>query len=441
MSIVVVGLSHRTASVEVRDRVAVSEQKHGSILERIHALDNVVECSLISTCNRSEAYLVSDDPEAARMGAIDVFGEISGIAAGELCKYTFTRNDMDAVRHLLGVASGLDSMIMGEPQIAGQVKGAGARALEAGTTGAILNRLFRSAVEASKRARTETEIADGAVSVSFAAVALAKKILGNLDERTALVLGAGEMSELTARHLVDNGVGRLMVSSRTFSRARDLARRVNGKALSWSDAMDGLHRADIVISSTSATDPILQKPRVARAMQQRRNNAMFLIDIAVPRDIDPEAGSLYNVFLYDIDDLQAVVGANMKKRRREAEKVRHIVDEGVREFASWLNSLDVVPAIVAMRQRFQELLDEELERARLSDFSEGQQKKVAGLLRLYMNKLLHAPQVRLREAADSGEALNYVDALIRLFDLDAPPAELVKSTPKEAPVEKVQTKC
>ncbi len=441
MSIVVVGLSHRTASVEVRDRVSVSEQKHGSVLERLHALETVVECSLISTCNRSEAYLVSDDPEAAGTGVIELLGEISGIDAGTLCNYTFTRNDMDAVRHLLCVASGLDSMIMGEPQIAGQVKDAGARALEAGTSGAILNRLFRSAVEASKRARTETEIADGAVSVSFAAVALAKKILGNLVERTALVLGAGEMSELTARHLVDNGVGRLMVSSRTFTRARDLAKRVNGKALSWSDAMDGLHRADIVISSTSATVRILEKPQVARAMQLRRNNAMFLIDIAVPRDIDPEAGTLYNVFLYDIDDLQAVVGANMQKRQREAEKVQHIVGEEVREFASWLNSLDVVPAIVAMRQRFQELLDEELERARLSDFSERQQEKVAGLLRLYMNKLLHAPQVRLREAADSGEALNYVDALMRLFDLDATPPGVVKSSPEEAPVERVRTEC
>jgi glutamyl-tRNA reductase len=441
MSIVVVGLSHRTASVEVRDRVSVSEQNHGSVLERLHALETVVECSLISTCNRSEAYLVSDDPDAARTGVIELFGAISGIDAGTLCNYIFTRNDMDAVRHLLCVASGLDSMIMGEPQIAGQVKDAGARALEAGTSGAILNRLFRSAVEASKRARTETEIADGAVSVSFAAVALAKKILGNLVERTALVLGAGEMSELTARHLVDNGVGRLMVSSRTFTRARDLAKRVNGKALSWSDAMDGLHRADIVISSTSATVRILEKPQVARAMQLRRNNAMFLIDIAVPRDIDPEAGTLYNVFLYDIDDLQAVVGANMQKRQREAEKVQHIVGEEVREFASWLNSLDVVPAIVAMRQRFQELLDEELERARLSDFSERQQEKVAGLLRLYMNKLLHAPQVRLREAADSGEALNYVDALMRLFDLDATSPGVVKSSPEEAPVERVRTEC
>lgn len=441
MSIVVVGLNHRTASVEIRDRVSVSEQQHRSVLKRLRALDTVNECSLISTCNRSEAYLVSDDSETARAGVLGVFSSTSGIDAAELDGYTFTLNDMDAVRHLLGVASGLDSMIMGEPQIAGQVKDAGARALEAGTSGAILNRLFRSAVEASKRARTETEIADGAVSVSFAAVALAGKILGNLDERTALVLGAGDMSELTARHLVDKGVGRLMVSSRTFARARDLAKRVNGKAMSWEDAMDGLHRADIVISSTSATVPILKKPRVSRAMQQRRNNAMFLIDIAVPRDIDPEAGALYNVFLYDIDDLQAVVGANMKKRRREAEKARNIVDEEVRGFASWLNSLDVVPAIVAMRRRFQELLDEELDRARLSDLTEIQQEKVAALLRLYMNKLLHAPQVRLREAANSGEALNYVDALVRLFDLEATPASAVRPSPPETPVERVQTEC
>ena len=417
MSIVVVGLSHHTAPVEIRDGVAVPEHALRSVLKTAHRLPGVAECAVVSTCNRSETYVVTDTPEAVREGVAEMLCGLSGLAPGRLRKYLFTYCDADAVRHLFEVASGLDSMIVGEPQIGGQVKAAGAAAVEAGTSRTVLSRLFRSAGEASKRARTETEIGVGAVSVSFAAVELARKIFGDLDGRSALVIGAGEMSELTARYLVENGVRAPMVASRTRARTQALAERVGGEAMGWQDAMEGLHRADIVISSTSAPTCILRKDAVAAAMQRRRNRQMFLIDIAVPRDIEPEVGELYNVLLYNIDDLQLVVGANLKKRRQEAEKVRVILEEEVAAFLSWLNSLDVVPAIMALRRHFQEVMEAELERARLSDLTDEQKANVADVVRRYMNKLLHEPVTRLKGASDTGNGLVYVDALMHLFGL------------------------
>ncbi len=417
MSIVVVGLSHRTAPVEIRDGVAVPDHALRSVLEKLSRLPAVAECALISTCNRSETYAVTGAPEVVREGMVEMLCDLADLEPDQLRKHLFMYHDADAVRHLFEVASGLDSMIMGEPQIAGQVKDAGAAALEAGASRTVLNRLFQTAVEASKRARTETEIGVGAVSVSFAAVELARKIFGNLDGHSALVIGAGEMSELTARHLIENGVRSLLVASRTQARAQELAERVNGQAMGWGQAMQNLHRADIVISSTSAPAYVLRRDAVSDAMQRRRNRQMFLIDIAIPRDIEPEVGELYNVLLYNIDDLQSVVGSNLKKRQEEAEKVRVIVGEEVASFHSWLNSLGVVPTIMALRKHFQEMMDAELDRAKLADLTDEQKTKVAGLVRRYMNKLLHAPVTRLKEATDSSDGLSYVDALMHLFDL------------------------
>ena len=438
MSIVVVGLSHRTAPVEIRDKVAISEQRVRSVLDQMNRLQGTSESTLISTCNRSEAYLVTDALEATIEGMVEIFGALAGVEPSKLRRHIFIHHDTDAVKHLLGVASGLDSMILGEPQIAGQVKNAGAVAMETGSSKTFLNRLFRTAVEASKRARTETEIGVGAVSVSFAAVELGKKILGDLEGRCALVIGAGEMSELTAKHLVDNGVQSLLVASRTHSRAQELAERVNGKALDWQDAMNNLHQADMVISSTSAPLYILQKQAVAEAMQKRRNQSMFFIDIAVPRDIDPVVGDLYNVFLYDIDDLQSVVGSNLQKRQQEAEKATTIVEEEADAFASWMNSLAVVPTIVALRRHFQEVMDSELKQAKLQGFSDEQRDKVTGLLRLYMNKLLHDPQTQLKAAADTGDGLAYVDALRQLFDLRQDDGGVVSRDESSVPAERIE---
>ena len=416
MAVVVVGISHHTAPVDVRDRVAVPTAEYPVALADLADVEPLAEVALISTCNRTEAYAIADDGDAA-VAAIEA--HLAG-RAGDECDvkpHLFSHQGVDAVKHLYRVTSGLDSMIMGEPQIAGQVKDAGARAMEFGTSGRVLNRLFRGAVEASKRARTETEIAAGAVSVPFAAVELAKKIFGKLDGQNAFVLGAGEMSELTARHLVENGVSSLSVASRTMSRAKDLAEAVNGRAMGWADALERLQEADIVISSTSAPYYVLEKEVVAEAMTRRRNKQMFLIDIAVPRDISPEVGTIYNVVLYDIDDLQAVVGANIQKRQEEAEKARKIVIEEVAAFESWQQSLDVQPAVVALRKRFHEMMHQELERAKLNDFTEEQQERVAMVLRQFTNKLLHSPTTQLKKLAEDGEGIEHVDTLIQLFNL------------------------
>lgn len=417
MPVLVVGLSHKTAPVDVRDRVAVPAGETKSALESLARVEEVDECALISTCNRTEAYAVTQNPDIAGNGILRFFCDRSGMTATELNEHLFTHSDIDAVRHLFGVSAGLHSMIVGEPQIAGQVKDAGSLALETRCSSRILNRLFRSAVETSKRARTETEIGSGAVSISFAAVELARKIFGDLSGKTVLVLGAGEMSELTARHLIDNGVEDLWVASRTKSRAEELATAVQGNALGWDEGIEALYRADIVISSTSAPTPILRQDQVTAAMQRRRNRQMFLIDIAVPRDIAPDVADVYNVLLYDIDDLQAVVGENIQKRSGEAEKSRGIVEEEVAGFEGWLASLDVQPAVVALRQAFHEVMTAELERAKLTDLTDEQRERVALLLRQFTNKLLHAPTTRLKASAEQGEGAAHVDSLIQLFDL------------------------
>ena len=417
MSLVVIGLSYRTAPVEIRDGVAVLPHALEGVLQGFSTVPEIAECAVLSTCNRSEVYCVTHDIHAVRDAVIAKWCDQSGRAPDALRRHLFIYRNADAVRHLFGVAAGLDSMVMGEPQIAAQVKEAGAAALSAGASKTVLNRLFRAATEASKRARTETEIATGAVSVSFAAVELAKKIFGQLDGQTALVLGAGEMSELTARHLADQGVKSLLVTSRTFARARDLAMRVGGRAIHFAEGMDNLHNADVIISSTSAENYVLERHHVAAAMHKRKNRSMFLIDIAVPRDIDPAVGDLYNVFLYDLDDLESVVGANLEKRKTEAEKVNAILEEEVRAFSAWVNSLDVVPAIVALRRHFQSFMDAELAQAKLAEFSDDQRAQVANVVRRFMNKVLHKPVIRLKEAAEEEDSGAYVAALSYLFDL------------------------
>ena len=417
MSLVVIGLSYRTAPVEVRDGVAVLPQALDAVLQYFSGVPEIAECAVLSTCNRSEVYCVATDIHAARAAVIKGWSDQSGLDADTLGRHLFVYRDAEAVRHLFRVACGLDSVVMGEPQIAGQGKEAGAAALSMGTSKTVLNRLFRAATEASKRARTETEIATGAVSISFAAVELAKKIFGNLEGHTALVLGAGEMSELTARHLADNGVKSLLVTSRTFERAQNLAVRVGGRAISWDDGIGNLHGADVVISSTSAETYVLERSHVAAAMQRRNNRSMFLIDIAMPRDIDPAVGDLYNVFLYDLDDLESVVGANLEKRKIEADKVSAIIEEEVENFSAWINSLAVVPAIVALRGHFQSFMDSELAQAKLSEFSDDQRAQVANLMRRFMNKVLHKPVTRLREAGEEEDGGAYVAALSYLFDL------------------------
>ena len=427
MSIIVVGLSHHTAPVEIRDRVAFPAHQLGEAASRFGS-DPVRECVIVSTCNRCEVYAVAEDADAACAAVVGRLCEAHGLVRAEVEGHLFCLRETEAVRHLFRVACGLDSMIVGEPQIAGQVKDGHAAAGGSGAAGVVFNRLFQMAAEVSKRARTETEIGMGAVSIPFAAVELAKKIFGKLDGQRALVIGAGEMSELTARHLVANGVRSLRVTSRTLERARELADRVGGEALPFEEGMSRLHEAEVVISSTSASGHVLRRDAVAQAMQRRRNQPMFLIDIAVPRDIEPEVGDLYNVFLYNVDDLQKVVGDNIARREQEAVKAQAMVEEQIGAFHAWLSSLEVVPTIVSLRQRFEATMSAELERARLSGFSEEQQKRVSALLRSYTNKLLHGPVTRLKEASEAGDGLSHAHAVRYLFELN--PSEEKNETEK-----------
>lgn len=417
MPIVVYAATHKTAPVEIRGDLAIPERDLPTELDRLSALPAVKECVILSTCNRSEFYVVTDSVDDSRAGVLEILGRMGDLTREALAGYLFELQDDAAVTHLFGVAAGLDSMIMGENQIAGQVKSAAASALALRTSGTILNRLFRTATEASKRARSETEIGVGAVSVSFAAVELAKKILGDLEGRTALVMGAGEMSELTAIHLKENGVKELRVASRTRARAQALADKVSGVELAWDEAMATLHEVDVLISSTSAPYHIVRKDVVAEAMQKRRNRSMFLIDIAVPPDVEPAVGDLYNVFVYNIDDLKAVVDANLAKRQKEAEQVQVIVQQESAGFVEWLGTLEVQPAIVALREHFFSIMESELQRAKLDELSDPQKERVVELMRRTLNKLLHLPMTKLREASHSEDGSARVDVVRELFAL------------------------
>ncbi|MBI4531518.1 MAG: glutamyl-tRNA reductase [Candidatus Latescibacteria bacterium] len=431
MRIIVVGLSHKTAPVETRDKVALSGQTLTDVLHELKGSPLLHECVILSTCNRTEVYATTKDPDTAHTVLIDFFCRFDPQEAETIRQSLFFLRDRSAIQHIFEVACGLDSMVVGEPQVTGQVKEAHAIALASGTTGVLLNRLFQTATEVSKRARTETEIGAGAVSISFAAVELAKTIFGKLEGRTACLIGAGEMSELTAKHLFSAGVTSFFVVSRTLERATRLAAEIGGHAYSFSEGIDSLHRADIVISSTSAPYYIITRDIVATAMRRRKNAPVFFIDIAVPRDINPAVGEIYNVFLYNIDDLQSVVANNLAKREQEAERVRQIIAEELSPFLAWWNTLDVVPVIVSLREKFQQIGEIELSRLlpKLHGISEAD---AATLLRSFMNKLLHEPITKLKAAAEADDGLTYVEALRYLFSLQEPECEPPSSSVHEA---------
>ncbi len=423
MHILAVGLSYHTAPVEIRDKVAFLPHGLDESLEALKSQEDFKESLILSTCNRSELYAVCEDAGSGRERLFSFFSDFHNVDLEELKPYLFCLVDGEAVRHTFSVACGLESMVMGEPQIAGQVKEAHQRAMERKTTEVLLNRLFMAAAEVSKRARTETRISEGPVSISFAAVELAKKVFDRLEGRTALLIGAGEMSELTAIHLSSNGISSIIIANRTLERAAQLAERIGAKPVAFQEGINYLDKADIVVSSTSAPYYVLGADDVARVMRRRNNNPIFFIDIAVPRDIDPEIGNLYNVFLYNIDDIESVVSDNLMKRQEEAQKARVIIDEELEKFLSWWGSLDVVPTIKSLREKFQKALDMELNRlkSKMDNLSYEQKEMVLMLMRGYMNKLLHSPTTRLKEAVNSNDGLEYVSSIRYLFDLDSEP--------------------
>jgi len=427
MQLLLVGVSHRTAPIELRERLDFSARGVDRALTALSGTGAHHEATIVSTCNRVELYVACDDSNAAR-GAIQHFlSEFHGIPREQLAPHIYSKTGQEAVSHLYRVAAGLDSLVMGEPQILGQVKEAYGVASQMGCTGPFLNKLFHSAFAAGKRVRSETALAEGAVSVSYAAVELARKIFGTLKGRTVLVIGAGEMGKLTAVHMQSQGIERLIITSRTAAHAEALASSIGGSSMPWDALGTSLVEADILITATGASAPIISRAVIARTMKARRSRPLFIIDIAVPRDVEANAGDLEQVFLYNIDDLQAVVQENISKRGTEASDAEKIIGQEVAKFISWLNSRGAVPTIVALRQRFESVRQSELRRLepKMASLPPEARARIDEITRLIMEKLLINPTEQLKSASDADTVAAYSDALTRLFGLaaDDPPDE------------------
>jgi glutamyl-tRNA reductase len=431
MRITLTGLSHKSAPVEVRERLAAGPEAVCERLLAIREAAGVRECALLATCNRMEVYALAADPPGSEGDGwqerlFQFLAAHAGVSEPRLQPHLYCYEGAPAVRHLFRVASGLDSMVVGESQILSQVKDALGHAQEAGTAESILQSLFRHAIEAGKRARTETEIARGAVSISWAAIQLAQQIFGRRQARTALIIGAGETGEQTARVLQAQGVSsRLLVCNRTWERAADLAAQLGGDAVPFERLGDALIRADIVVSSTGATQPVLTRAMLRQAMRARRGRPLFLIDIAVPRDVEPAVADLEDVFLYNIDDLQAVVDKSLAVRQSEVERVEAIVEAEVQRFGAWLRTREVGPTITALQRRAEAIREAEMERlkGRLRHLSPDDLSAVETTIRGVLNKLLHRPMVHIRSAAASGDGYHDLELIRTLFDLDEELAE------------------
>ena len=438
MHLLLVGISHRTASVDVRERVDFQGRGLAAALGALGGRGSTREAVVVSTCNRAEVYAACDDPAATREDLVRFLSEFHSIDASLLTPHIYDHVDVDVARHLFRVSAGLDSLVVGEPQILGQVKDAHAAAAAARTAGPILNRLFHASFGVGKRVRTETDLGSGAVSVGFAAVELARKIFGKLTGRTVLVVGAGEMGKLTAIHLKSQGVQRVTIISRSLTHAARTAEAIGGAtAAPWEELDTELAASDIVITATGAAAPILTKGHLEGVMRPRRDQPLFIIDIAVPRDVEPAAGEIEQVFLYNIDDLQATVRDNMAKRAAEIADAERIVGEEVDRFIGWLHSRGAVPTIVALRQRFEAIRRSELERLdfKLSTLDPEARAKVDEITRLMMEKLLLTPTEQLKSLRDA-EILNaHTDALTRLFGLTPSAPASNDTAPDTAPAD------
>ncbi len=407
MKVLVLGVNHKTASVEIRERLAFNGPKLEEGVLALQQLEEVKEIAVLSTCNRVELYACVGNTAAASEQIKDFLSGFHGMKRPEFEKSLYVHGGPDAVQHVFRVSSSLDSMVVGEPQILGQIKDAFEFALAKKTTGVLLNKLMKKAISTAKRVRTETRIAENAVSISFAAVELAKKIFTNLGGKSFMLLGAGEMAELAARHLVNNGVQEVLVVNRTYERGCELAGEFNGKAVRWEDFLHEIVHADIIICSTGAPSYVLLKEQMQKVMKERRNRPVFIIDISVPRNIDPEINKIDNVYLYSVDDLQEVVDTNIHGRKLEAEKAERIIAEEMEKFDRWMSSLNSVPTIVALRQKAEDIRREELERLRnrLPALDAEQMKAVEYMATAIINKLIHPPTVALKEDSEDRDEL------------------------------------
>src|SRR5690242_3681965 len=424
--IVIVGLNHRSAPIDVRESVAFENSYVADALARLHGYPSILEGVILSTCNRVEVIAAAADEKSA-------FSEITSFLAaqkaqrhaGALDDHIYTYRDAEAVRHLFRVAASLDSMVIGEPQILGQLKQYYDTAQRAGTVGAVLHRLFHRSFSVAKRVRSETGIGSGAVSVSSVAVDLAKRIFDRFDDKTVMLIGAGKMGDLMARHLQSVGVKTLMVTNRTFERALAIAENIQGNPIRFEDFVRYLAMCDLVIGCAGAPDILIDASTVEKVLRERKHKTMFFLDIGDRRNFDPLINDLDNVYLYNIDDLKSVADENLQERASEAEKAEEIVHEEVQSFVRWLASLEQVPTITALRQRFEEIRQREIEQSlggNLKDLSAEQRLAVQEMTMAMVNKMLHGPisQLKKNSEIEDEDATLYVAALKKLFNLEKP---------------------
>ena len=419
MELALIGVSHKTAPVEIRERLAFPSDKICSALASLIEKTHAAEAMILSTCNRVEIVARGPDAKLVR----DFICEYHQISADTISQHLYSYQNAEAIRHLFRVTASLDSMMLGEPQILGQVKEAYRLAAEAGAIGSGLSPLLDRAFAVAKRVRSETGISQSAVSISFAAVELARKIFGDLTGKTVMIIGASKMGELAAKHLRRNGVASVLVTNRTFERAVEIAKIFEGAAIPFEHFVDHIDHADIVITSTGAPHFIITKPLAEQVIHNRRNKPVFFIDIAVPRDVDPAVNDLDNVFVYDIDDLQQVIDANMKERMKEAGRAEEIVDREVRAFYTRMQARDVAPTIVQLRDTLEKIRRDEIERHRrlLRDMPEEQQQAALAALdqvtQSLMNKILHHPISQMKEMSGDPQGAEFIETVRKIFNI------------------------
>tara|TARA_B110000438_G_scaffold35861_1_gene35597 strand:- start:1574 stop:2848 length:1275 start_codon:yes stop_codon:yes gene_type:complete len=419
-NLILVGVNHKTTPVEIREKLAFTKGKIEESVDRLLNFPDIIEHTILSTCNRVEIYARANGQNSAIQSIKQFICDFHGLSAVQLEEHFYSYSNEAAIEHLFRVSSSLDSMILGEAQILGQVKDAYSLAKDLRSTGLVLNQLFEKAFSIAKKVREETGIAERSVSISSAAVELAQKIFDDLENHTVMLVGTGEMAELAAKHLISYGVKTVYVTSRTYERAANLARTLNGSALDFEAFKNELYRADIVITSTSASSFIITKDMVEKAIHERKNKPIFFIDIAVPRDIEPDVNDLENVYLYDIDDLHVVVSANMKEREKESENAMHLISQEVNKFNNWLGTLDAVPTIVEIRKRVENIGNQEMERTlkKIPHLSEEDKKIIYQMKNSMINKILHKPTIKLKQKTQSEDGHVYLKAIRHLFHLD-----------------------
>jgi glutamyl-tRNA reductase len=418
--IVLIGLNHNTAPVDLRECIAFSEGDYRAALARLADITVMDEAMLLSTCNRVEVLVVSKKPDEAIQETKLFLSRFNDLPIERFDKSLYIFRGDEAVRHIFRVAASLDSMVLGEPQILGQIKAAYQAATQSKTSGVLLNRLLHRTFFVAKRVRSETGIGDNAVSISYAAIELGRKIFDALKDKKVLLIGAGEMAELAVEHLIRHKAQDIYVANRTFERGVNLAKKFKGQPIRFEEIFDTLQYVDIIISSTGSADFIIRKKQVKAVMKKRRNSPLFFIDIAVPRDIDPDINRLNNAYVYDIDDLKGVIEENLEDRRKEAAKAERIIDEAVIRFREWYENLDVVPTIVALRSKMEAIAGSELEKTlqTLRHLPETDRDAMVRMMQAIINKIMHNPTRLLKSDSSHINKSAYLDFTRRLFKLD-----------------------